>query len=354
MILLGEMLAELVRARTGLEVDHRSNLGGTLVCYNALRQGGLDAYVEYTGTALTTILKQPPRNDPGQVLRAGPLRTRRDAGVRCLDPLGFENTFAILMRRDQAERLGIRKISDLRDHLETIRPGGGSEFMNRPDGYQGLVRAYGLDFAHEPREMDRNLLYQALAQGSIDLAAGDSTDGRIPTLDLVILEDDRRYFPPYEAVPLARIETLKRHPGLADALNALAGKIDAADDAEAQSRGRRQAPRPGPGGTRVPEVARGVAGRQVDSAGTAGETATRKAVMRPRPSGRPSVRDARPTIGDSLRAGSGRQDVPHRDQWESTGSPAISGSTCFFGWKKSARKRAATRPNPIGTRKSLW
>ena len=99
--------------------------------------------------------------------------------------------------------------------------------MNRPDGYKGLVRAYGLDFAHEPREMDRNLLYQALAQGSIDLAAGDSTDGRIPTLDLVILEDDRRYFPPYEAVPLARVETLERHPGLADALNALAGKIDA-------------------------------------------------------------------------------------------------------------------------------
>ncbi len=226
MILLGEMLAELVRSRTGLEVDHRSNLGGTLVCYNALRKGGLDAYIEYTGTALTAILKREPRNDPRQVLES--VRTELgEAGVRCLDPLGFENTFAILMRRDQADRLGIRKISDLRRHLGTIRPGGGSEFMNRPDGYRGLVRAYGLDFRHEPREMDRNLLYQALAQGSIDLAAGDSTDGRIPTLDLVMLQDDRRYFPPYEAVPLARIETLRRHPELEGALNALAGKIDA-------------------------------------------------------------------------------------------------------------------------------
>ena len=132
------------------------------------------------------------------------------------------------MRRDQAQRLGIRQISDLLAHKRDIRPGFGPEFMNRPDGYPGLVRAYGLEFAHAPREMDRNLLYRALTQESIDLAAGDSTDGRIAAFDLFQLDDDRRYFPPYQAVPLVRAETLQRFPELREILNRLAGKIDAA------------------------------------------------------------------------------------------------------------------------------
>ncbi len=134
----------------------------------------------------------------------------------------------MLMRRDQAERLKIRRISDLRPFGQTIRPGAGPEFMNRPDGFAGLVRAYGLKFAQRPREMDRNLLYQALSRGTIDLAAGDSTDGRIAALDLVALEDDRRYFPPYEAVPLIRASTLQAHPEIEKALRPLLGKIDAA------------------------------------------------------------------------------------------------------------------------------
>jgi glycine betaine/choline ABC-type transport system substrate-binding protein len=152
----------------------------------------------------------------------------RQDGVRCLDPFGFENTFALVMRRSDAARLGLRTISDLRGHQETLRAGFGPEFMNRADGYPGLVKAYGLNFARPPREMDRNLLYQAVAQGSIDVAAGDSTDGRIAALDLVVLDDDRHYFPPYEAVPLVGAQTLTRHPGLAGALDRLAGKIDAA------------------------------------------------------------------------------------------------------------------------------
>jgi osmoprotectant transport system permease protein len=228
MIVLGHMLADLVEADTPLKVDRRLNLGGTLVCYNALKLGGLDAYVEYTGTALTTILHEPPDNDPQRVLARVRSELDRRDHVRCLDPFGFENTFALLMRRTQAEQLGISKISDLRGHVDTIRPGFGPEFMNRPDGYPGLVQSYGLEFAHAPREMDRNLLYQAVAQGSIDLAAGDSTDGRIVPLDLVVLEDDRRFFPPYQAVPLARSASLERHPALGVALNQLAGQIDAA------------------------------------------------------------------------------------------------------------------------------
>jgi osmoprotectant transport system permease protein len=227
MMILGHMLADLVEAHTPLRVDRRFNLGGTLVCYNALRLGGLDAYVEYTGTALTTILKEPASHDPGEVLgrvRSGLLDRDR---VVCLDPFGFENTFALLMRREHAERLGFQSISDLRAHLAEVRAGFGPEFMNRPDGYPALVRDYGIRFAQSPREMDRNLLYQALAQKSIDLAAGDSTDGRIDALDLVQLEDDRHTFPPYEAVTLVRAETLDRHPQLRSALDLLAGRIDA-------------------------------------------------------------------------------------------------------------------------------
>jgi osmoprotectant transport system permease protein len=228
MILLGHMLADLVEAEMPLKVDRRLNLGGTLVCYNALKRGGLDAYVEYTGTALTTILHEPPDNDPVGVLQRVRTELQRRDRVRCLEPFGFENTFAILMRSADARRLGIRTLSDLRRHQHELRPGFGPEFMNRPDGYPGLVRAYGLSFAHAPREMDRNLLYQAVAQGSIDLAAGDSTDGRILALDLVVLEDDRHFFPPYQAVPLVGDEALRRHPELARVLDRLAGKIEAA------------------------------------------------------------------------------------------------------------------------------
>jgi osmoprotectant transport system permease protein len=226
MIVLGHMLADLVEAHTNLKVDRRLNLSGSLVCFNALERGGLDAYVEYTGTALTTILNEPPRNNPRRVLEIVRDRLAK-RGIACLAPFGFENTFALLMRREQAERLGVRRISDLRAHLDAIRPGFGPEFMNRPDGYPGLIRAYGLKFAHAPREMDRNLLYEAVARGSLDLAAGDSTDGRIVALGLVQLEDDLHYFPPYEAVPLVRAETLRKHPDLRGVLNRLAGRIDA-------------------------------------------------------------------------------------------------------------------------------
>jgi osmoprotectant transport system permease protein len=226
-VILGHMLADLVEAHTPLKADRRLNLGGSLICFNALKQGGLDAYVEYTGTALTTILKQPPENDPEAVRRKVGEFLSKD-GITTLPPLGFENTFAILMRREQAESLGIKRISDLARHAGTLRAGFGPEFMNRPDGYPGLVKAYGLDFAVSPREMDRNLLYQAVEQKSLDVAAGDSTDGRVATLDLVQLEDDRRYFPPYEAVVLVRSEAMEKHPKLRAALDRLSGKINAA------------------------------------------------------------------------------------------------------------------------------
>ena len=224
--LLGHMLADLVEAHTPLRVDRRFDLGGSLVCFNALTRGGLDAYVEYTGTALTTILKEPPAYDPEQV-RATVAAAMLKLGIEVLSPLGFENTFALLMRCGQADQLGITRISDLSRHSGSLRIGFGPEFGRRPDGYPGLIRAYGLDLAPSPVEMDRNLLYQAVASDSIDVAAGDSTDGRIATLDLVALIDDRRFFPPYEAIPLVRTEILGRHPRLREALDRLANRIDA-------------------------------------------------------------------------------------------------------------------------------
>ena len=225
---MGELVAQEIEAATGERVDRRFYLAGSYICQQAIVGGRIDAYVEYTGTALTAILKESPRNDPKAVYDAVRSACLARDGVSVLGPLGFENTFAILMRREQAGQLGIRTISDLSRHQSTLRGGFGPEFMSRPDGYPGLVKAYGLTFGPPPREMDRNLLYSALSLGSVDVAAGDSTDGRIATLDLVQLIDDRRYFPPYEAVPFAREETLQRHPALRAALDALSGAIDAA------------------------------------------------------------------------------------------------------------------------------
>ena len=225
-VLLGHMLAEVVEAHTDLKVVRNMGLGGTLICFEALKGGGLDAYVEYTGTALTAILKEPVQSDPKQVLRVVREGLAREGKVDCLDPLGFENTFALVMRRDRSESLGIRRYSDLARHLPTIRLGFGPEFARREDGFPGLAKAYGLDLGTRPREMDRNLLYEAVARDSIDVGVGESTDGRISTLGLVVLEDDRRYFPPYEAVTLARAGALAEHPGLKAALDRLAGAID--------------------------------------------------------------------------------------------------------------------------------
>lgn len=242
-LLLGHMLADVVEARTGRMVDRDNlNLGGTLVCYNAVKGVGLDAYIDYTGTALAAILHEPPEQDPGKVLKRVRERCWERDKVRVLDPLGFENTFAIVMKREQAERLGIRAISDLKRYQDRLQSGFGPEFMNRADGYPGLMKAYGLTFGKRPVEMDRNLLYSAVEQGTVEVAAGDSTDGRIAALDLVVLEDDRRFFPPYEAVPMVNGAILERFPELEEAFNALAGRIDNETmrrlNAEVDSQGR--------------------------------------------------------------------------------------------------------------------
>ncbi len=224
-VLLGEIVAQSIERRAHLPVERRLGLGGTFVCDHALRAGEIDVYVEYTGTAYTAILKRSPIADRARVLAE--VRDRYgEAGLEWLAPLGFENTFALVVRGEDAERLGMRKISDLAAHPDW-RAAFGYEFMEREDGFAGLARTYGLRFDDPPRTLDLGLLYRALVDRRADVAAGNSTDGLIASLGLRVLADDRGYFPPYDAVPVARRSALERHPQVRAALESLAGHIDA-------------------------------------------------------------------------------------------------------------------------------
>lgn len=219
-VMLGELIAQTIEQRTSLRVERRLNLGGTFICDRALRGGDIDVYVEYSGTAHSAILHRPPETDPARVL-SSIRQSYTDVGITVLDPLGFENTFAMLVRGDDARRLNLRTISDVAAKTSGWRAGFGYEFLERQDGYPGLVRAYGLRFGAAPTAMDLSLTYRALADRHVDLIAGDATSGLIEAYGLVMLEDDRHYFPPYDAVPLARSAVLLAHPELRDALASL-------------------------------------------------------------------------------------------------------------------------------------
>ena len=225
-LILGEILAQAIERGTGLPVQRRLNLGGTLICDRALITGDIDVYVEYTGTALTAIFHQPAANDPKRVTEmVRDLYSR--SGRTLLPPLGYDNTFAILVRGTEARARGLRTIDDAARVAPQWRAGFGYEFLERPDGYAGLAKTYGLTFRSPPQVMDLTLSYRALASGQVDLIAGDATAGLIKGLDLFQLEDNRRYFPPYDAVPVARAETLLRYPQVRKAIEGLAGRITA-------------------------------------------------------------------------------------------------------------------------------
>jgi osmoprotectant transport system permease protein len=227
-LILGEIVAQTIERETGLTVQRRLNLGGTLICDRALLGGDIDVYVEYTGTALTAIFHQTPSNDPAAVM-ATVRNLYADTGRTLLAGLGYDNTFAILVRGADARARGLRTIDDVARVTPEWRAGFGPEFLERPDGYPGLAATYGLKFRAPPQVMDLTLSYRALAAGQVDLIAGDATAGLIKGLDLFRLEDNRRYFPPYDAVPVARASTLLRYPQVRRALEGLAGRITAAD-----------------------------------------------------------------------------------------------------------------------------
>jgi osmoprotectant transport system substrate-binding protein len=229
--LLGEILAQRLEAKTHLRVERRFYLAGSYICQQALLAGRIDTYVEYTGTALTAILKDPIESDPSAVFGRVQAEYQRRFGLEVMPSLGFNNTFAIVVRGEDARLRNLKTISDAAPYTPRWRAGFGYEFMERPDGYPGLARVYGLQFAAPPRILDLGLLYRALLDKQVDLVAGNSTDGLLAARDMVILEDEKHYFPPYEAVPVVREDTLALHPEARAAIAGLAGKIS---DAEMQ------------------------------------------------------------------------------------------------------------------------
>jgi osmoprotectant transport system substrate-binding protein len=228
-VVLAELLAQHTEARTGIQVIRKTNLGGTLLVHKALQAGELDLYVEYTGTALTAVLNETPQSDAAAVYnRVKQLYSER-FHLEVIEPLGFENTFAMVIRGDDARNLHLQKISDIAPLAPKWRAGVGYEFLERPDGFRGWSDRYNLHFAESPKVMDLGLIYRALVDHQVDIVAGNSTDGLIDALGLVALADDRHYFPPYDAVPVVRQSTLAQFPQLRAALADLAGKLTAAD-----------------------------------------------------------------------------------------------------------------------------
>jgi osmoprotectant transport system substrate-binding protein len=229
-VILAELLAQHIESRTQIHVDRKTNLGGTLLVHKALLAGDLDLYVEYTGTALTAVLNESPDNEDAAQIYA---RVKREYSERfnleLSEPLGFENTFAMVIRGDDAQSLHLRTMSDLAPLAPKWRAGVGYEFLERPDGFPGWSARYHLRFAAPPNVMDLGLLYRALVDHQVDIVAGNSTDGLIDSLHLVALEDDLHYFPPYDAVPIVRRSALEKFPQLRAALADLHNKLTAAD-----------------------------------------------------------------------------------------------------------------------------
>lgn len=222
--ILGELLAQQIEVKTGLKVVRRLQLGDTLVCHNALLSGQIDLYPEYTGTAFSTVLKQKTIGDVGAVYRQVKEDYAEQFKLAVMPPLGFQNTFAMIVRGDMARSLNLKTFSQAAQYVPQWQTGFGYEFTERQE-YANLVKTYDLKFTKAPRLLNLGLLYRALLQKQVDLVAGNSTDGQITRSDFVILQDDRHAFPPYEAAAIVREATLQKYPQVRTALEQLAGKI---------------------------------------------------------------------------------------------------------------------------------
>lgn len=224
-LILGEILAQQLERKLGQKVERKLNLGGTLLAHEALVTGEIDVYPEYTGTALTAILKMPPSSDAKKVLEEVRSTYEKRWQIEWLAPFGFNNSFAMVVRGDEARRGGLNSISDAARYKNDWLMGAGYEFVERPDGFHGLVNAYGLGIQGQIETMDLGLLYQALEQRKVDMVAASATDGMLSVLDVKVLQDDRHYFPPYEAAPVVRAEALAAHAGMRQALEELGGRL---------------------------------------------------------------------------------------------------------------------------------
>jgi len=224
-VILGEIVAQHLEQRLGHKVVRKLFLGGTLLAHQALVNGDIDLYPEYSGTALTAVLKLPPSSDPAAVFTTVKAEYLARFHLQWLNPLGFNNTFAMVIRGEDARRKGVQTLSDAAKHTVGWKLGVGYEFQQRPDGLAGLLKSYGLPLNGSAMIMDLGLLYKALDQKQVDIVAANATDGQLSALDVIVLRDDKGYFPPYQAALIVRSETLKAHPLLAQTLNELAGKF---------------------------------------------------------------------------------------------------------------------------------
>jgi osmoprotectant transport system substrate-binding protein len=222
-VILGEIVAQHLEHRLGRRVDRKLNLGGTMLAHQALVAGDIDLYPEYTGTALTTILKLPPTNDPAAAMALVRAEYHTRFGVEWMDPLGFNNTFAMVIRGGDARKSKIATLSDAAKYSLGWNLGVGYEFQQRPDGLAGLLKTYNLPILESPKTMDLGLLYKALEQQQVNLVAGNATDGQLSVLDVLVLKDDKRYFPPYDCALAVRSKSLEANPPLRQALTELAG-----------------------------------------------------------------------------------------------------------------------------------
>lgn len=223
-LILGEILAQLLESQLHSQVERRFYLAGSYICHQAILAGRIDLYIEYTGTALAAILKQNPAND-GDVFQKVHTEYRQRFNLDVFPSLGFNNTFALAMRGDDARAHGLTKLSQLAPHASSMRLGVGYEFLERADGFPGLAHTYGLRFAAPPSVMDLGLIYRALQARQVDIVAGSNTDGLIAALGLQVLEDDLHYFPPYDAVPIVRPQVLQAYPEVRAVLDLLVGRI---------------------------------------------------------------------------------------------------------------------------------
>lgn len=223
--ILVHIVSELIENKTDIKVERKPYLGGTNICAKALESGDVDIYVEYTGTGLMSILKEDVMTDPDDVYEKVKKRYEEEKDIIWLEPLGFNNTYALAMKESQAKELGIETYSDLAKHAPNLVFAATQEFLERADGYKGLQEVYGMNFK-EAKGMDPGLTYSAVKDGEVDVNSAFATDGRIPAFNLKVLKDDKNFFPPYYAAPLIRKNTLEKYPELKDVLNSLAGKLD--------------------------------------------------------------------------------------------------------------------------------
>lgn len=237
-ILLVHIMGQLLEYHTDHDIVLRDGLGSSDVLVQALKDDDIQVYADYTGTGLINVLGQELEegDTPESVYNKTKSGFEEEFGITWLEPMGFSNTFTMILKKEKAQELNIKTFSDLLPYTSEMVLGSDAQFMERKDGYKGLVDKYGIEGFKSNSEMDVGLAFNAIDKGNVDVLVGYATDGRIPALDLITLEDDKGYFPPYYAAPIVKVDFLEKYPEVGEVLNMLAGKLDETKMAELNSK----------------------------------------------------------------------------------------------------------------------